>query len=143
MRKGVSHVRYPSSILKYKALIEQASAKYDVDPKLIASVILVESGGYAQAYRPEPKLQTGSYGLMQILGTTALTPPISWQGTNLDQLYDPELNIDLGTKYLRTRLDKYGPELGIVAYNAGSPYRNGQLIKTNYLNKVQQIYQTL
>ena len=54
--------RYPHEVTDWCALIEDASAKYSVDPLLIAAVMLVESGG-----QPEVISHSGAVGLMQVM----------------------------------------------------------------------------
>jgi hypothetical protein len=108
---------------RYGPLIEQASNKYQVDPNLILATILVESGGDTNAIRQEPQINDASYGLGQILYGTARG--IGHTGTPND-LFDPEINIELIARYHRRNMDVYGPELTpqqlTTAYNAGSPY---------------------
>ena len=132
----------PPVLMPFSQFIYDSASKYQVDPHLIAAVIMVESSGNPRAYREEPRLNTASYGLMQILATTAASQPLNWGGEP-QELFVPQLNIDLGTQYLKSRLNKYGDRLGILAYNAGSPYRNGQIIQSNYVAKVDREFNAM
>ena len=89
-------------------LIEKYAAKYDLDPWLVRGVIEVESG-----FRPNARSGVGAGGLMQLMPGTA-----SYLGCR--DRFDPEQNIEAGSRYLRMMLDRFGDEdLMIAAYNAG------------------------
>jgi soluble lytic murein transglycosylase-like protein len=77
------------------------AAENDLDPNLVAAVIMTESGGNSQATSKK-----GAIGLMQIVNGP----------------YDPEENVRDGTRILADRLRRYGGdlELGLAAYNAGA-----------------------
>lgn len=94
---------------KYGSIIEKASRSYDVDPRLIYSVIMAESGGKADAISSK-----GARGLMQLMDSTASEMGVA------DSL-SPHQNIVGGTKYLRQLLDRYNGnmKLALAAYNAG------------------------
>lgn len=93
-----------------------------VDPRLIMAVVAQESRFNPRATRTEPDGRV-SYGLMQLLLETA-------RGLNgfarPEDLYDPALNIRLGTRYLAYQLRRYGgdPAAAVAAYNAGTAYRD-------------------
>ncbi len=89
--------------------IDKASRKYDVDSRLIYSVIVAESGGKPDAVSPK-----GAKGLMQLIDSTAVEMGVA------DSL-NPHENIVGGTKYLRQLLDRYDGnlKLTLAAYNAG------------------------
>ena len=93
----------------YRELVEAAAARYKVDADLITSVIAVESN-----FDPKAKSRRDARGLMQLLPETAAR-------LGVKDIYDPQENIDAGTRYLRDLLQKYGNDLvlALAAYNAG------------------------
>jgi len=86
----------------------------------ISAVIETESSWNPGAYRAEPQINDGSYGLMQILVKTARG--LGYTG-DPDGLWDPATNIDLGTKLLNELRGRYGEDFRRVysAYNSGKP----------------------
>ena len=64
-----------------------------------------------------------AYGLMQVLVPTARLTARKYgvsREITVDSLYEPRLNIQLGTAYLRDQIDKFGRiEYVAAAYNAG------------------------
>jgi hypothetical protein len=97
----------------YDAIIKKYAAEFDLDPKLIHSMIATESGFNSRAISPK-----GAQGLMQLMPETAVRLGVS-------NPLDPEENIWGGTRYLRFLLDTFSanPEdtltLSLAAYNAG------------------------
>ena len=98
--------------------IRAESAKNDLDPYLVASLIRQES-----EFNPTAISHANAYGLMQLLPSVgrsmAREEGIGHLSTS--QLLNPATNIRLGTRYLRHTLDKFGgvTEYALAAYNAG------------------------
>ena len=103
----------------YDDLIQQASLAYSVPAAWIKAVIQTESSWDAKAYRAEPQIQDGSYGLMQLLYKTA--QGLGYNGAP-NGLYDPKVNIDLGSKLLGQLRQRYGDDFRNIysAYNSGN-----------------------
>jgi soluble lytic murein transglycosylase-like protein len=93
----------------YDQLINASSARYGVDAQLIRSVIQTESG-----YNSDAISKSGAKGLMQLMDATAASLGVS-------NSYDPEQNINGGTKFLGYLLHKYegNEQVALAAYNAG------------------------
>jgi len=104
--------------MHYREEIWQAAAKYDVSPYLVAAVIQSES-----RYNKEARSSKGALGLMQLMPETAkwALPQMGYSEAAEQFLYEPELNIEVGTWYLRWLLDYYRGNwpAAIAAYNAG------------------------
>lgn len=90
-------------------IVDKAAKKYNVNPKLILSVISAES-----SFNPNARSKCGAMGLMQLMPGTA-------QEYGATNPYDMEQNIFAGTKYLAKLLKKYNGnvKLAVAAYNAG------------------------
>lgn len=100
----------------YSKYVEKYSKEYEVDKYLIYATIKAESN-----FNPEAKSSQGAIGLMQLLYSTAeeIAPRAGIEVTE-ENIYDPEININLGTKLLSILIQKYGNnELALAAYNAG------------------------
>jgi soluble lytic murein transglycosylase-like protein len=93
----------------FRELIEAAAKRHSVDADLIASVIAVESNFDPKAVSPK-----NARGLMQLLPQTA-------ERFGVKDIFDPQENIDAGTRYLKELLQKYNNDLALTlaAYNAG------------------------
>jgi soluble lytic murein transglycosylase-like protein len=96
----------------YNQIIHAASERYRLPPALIAGVIKCESNWKATAVS-----KAGARGLMQILPRTARS---EFQ-IDPEDLWDPIVNIDVGTAYLRILANKYKGDSAttVAAYNAG------------------------
>jgi soluble lytic murein transglycosylase len=98
--------------------IEAESAKNNLDPYLVASLIRQES-----EFDPSAISYANAYGLMQLLPSVGRAMAREEGLTHFQtfQLLDPETNIRLGCRYLRQMLDKFGgvQEYALAAYNAG------------------------
>jgi soluble lytic murein transglycosylase len=109
-----ARLRYP---LEYEHIVRGHARQYDLDPALVAAVIYSESKFDADA-----ESSSGAIGLMQLLPDTAMGIATFTEGSRfeVDDLYDPEINVRYGSFYLRRLLRKYEDErLALAAYNAG------------------------
>ncbi len=109
----------------------RSSRKHNVDPRLAASIMIVESRGNPFAISP-----SNAVGIMQIhVPTWART--IEEQGINLFKIED---NIDFGVRVLKNYVQRYGHDEGIKRYNGWNPGSPQSVTADAYLQKVQRIY---
>lgn len=142
-------VREAEAVRPYVGLIAEAAKRFEVEPELIAAIIVQESGGNAYAVRPGtddlwrrygkkvieqarrspsrnddrwvryPDLASASWGLMQPLYITARDMGFDPQYPS--ELCDPRVNIDVGVTILRDKLRKAGGSVSkaLLFYNGG------------------------
>lgn len=108
-------VFYP--LTNWDIIKEQAAAR-SLDPYQVAGLIRQES-----VFDPRAASPANAYGLMQLLLETARRTASAY-GINrqitIESLFEPRLNIQLGTAYMKDQLTKYGRvEYMAAAYNAG------------------------
>jgi len=118
------------------SMIEDSSAKYGVDSKLVKALVQQESG-----FNPNAKSKAGAMGLMQLMPSTA-------KGLGVTDPMDPKQNIEGGVKYLKSMLNRFHGNtiLALAAYNAGPnavskydgvpPYKETQ----NYVKSILKNY---
>src|SRR5450631_2178837 len=117
-------------------LVREAADRHRVDPALIRAVIQTESN-----WNPIALSNKGAGGLMQLIPTTA-------HRFGVNDVFNPQQNIDGGVHYLKTLLERYNGNLdmALAAYNAGEgavdrahgvpAFRETR----NYVQKVQDAY---
>jgi len=126
----------PKLDVPYADEIGAAAQEFRLDPKLIASVISVESNFNWKAVSPKFSL-----GLMQLQPKTAAELAVG-------NVFDPKQNISGGARYLRQLLDHYGQNLvlALAAYNAGpdrvEQYRGVPPFRETY-NYIQRVTKKL
>lgn len=104
----------------YEEYVQKYSQQYNVDENLVYALIKAESNFNANAQSSK-----GAIGLMQLMETTAQDVckrmDLNISNNELkDKLLEPEVNINIGTKYLSILIQQYGNvEIAITAYNAG------------------------
>jgi soluble lytic murein transglycosylase-like protein len=118
-------------------LIAASARDHGVAPELVASVIAVESN-----FNPNAVSWKSARGLMQLMPGTAAR-------LGVKNAFDPQQNIEGGTRYLKELLLKYNGDLPLTlaAYNAGPdrveqygsvpPYRETR----DYVRRVTEKYQ--
>lgn len=118
------------------SMIDDTSAKYGVDAKLIKALVKQESG-----FNPTAKSKVGALGLMQLMPSTA-------KGLGVKDPLDAKQNIEGGVKYVKSLLNRFDGNiiLALAAYNAGPnavkkyngipPYKETQ----NYVKSILKNY---
>ncbi len=93
----------------YKDAIQRVSDLYGVEPSLVRAIIHVESSFNPGAVSPK-----GAQGLMQLMPSTG-------RMHGLKRPFEPEQNIEAGTRHIAQLLKKYegNQALALAAYNAG------------------------
>jgi soluble lytic murein transglycosylase-like protein len=97
--------------------VRDNAQRFDLDPVMLLAVIHVES-----RFDPGAVSSKGAMGLMQIRPTTAreVAGSLGIELSADEQLFDPELNILLGSCYLRYLVDRFDDhDIALSAYNAG------------------------
>ncbi len=108
-------VFYP---LAYWDIIVQESKARSLDPYQVAGLIRQET-----IFMTRARSGAAAYGLMQVLVPTGRLTARKYgvsREITAESLFEPRLNIQLGTAYLRDQIDKFGRiEYVAAAYNAG------------------------
>jgi hypothetical protein len=114
----------PSQLSQYDQYVQEAASQTGLDPKLIYTVMYVEDG----SGDPYVISSAGAVGLMQLEPSTFA----SLGGTDIN---DPEQNITLGAKYLKSLISQYGSDgdavlKGLICYNRG-PTGGDRFLRNN------------
>ncbi len=120
----------------FHSIVLDKASKYELDPSLVHAVIKTESNG-----NPRAVSRKGAMGLMQLMPGTA-------SDLEVRNPFDPEENIDGGTRYLKYLIERFNGDLtlALAAYNAGpkTVEKTGsvpQITETKqYVNKVLSLY---
>jgi hypothetical protein len=111
LRPTPPHRARPSRA-EVKAMIGPLATRHGVEAALVKAVVAAESNYDAHAVS-----RAGAIGLMQLMPPTAADYGV----TSVDDLFDPKINLNTGTRHLKRLLQKYENDYGrvIMAYNAG------------------------
>jgi soluble lytic murein transglycosylase-like protein len=106
LQASSNNIKQPAAL---NELVNAASGQYKLDPDLVTSVIRAESGFNVRAVSPK-----GAQGLMQLMPQTA-------SRLGVQNAFDPQANVEAGSRYLRELLERYDFDLikALAAYNAG------------------------
>lgn len=104
---------------KYSEYVELYAKQYEVNSLLVYAIIQAESN-----FRADSNSKSGAIGLMQVMLSTAKETAEEIediQSVSVEDLYNPQSNIQLGVKYFSLLLKKYQNNipLALAAYNAG------------------------
>lgn len=128
-----------ANIREWCPYIMKASADYDLDPRLLAALILVESGGQPRVYS-----RSGAVGLMQVMPRDGIAAtfqcasgPCFAERPSIRELEDPAFNVDYGARLLANNITRTGSVRD--ALEAYGPNNVGY----DYADKVLSIYQAL
>jgi len=99
-----------SGSTQYDALINQAAARYGLDPAVLHGLIQQESG-----FDPNATSSAGAVGLTQLMPGTAASLGVS-------NPLDPAQSIEGGARYLSQMMAQFGGDTSdaLAAYNAGA-----------------------
>ncbi len=114
--------KFPDNIRQWCDLITRYAKEHGLEPNLVAAVMYQESGGQPEAYS-----HSGAVGLMQVMPRDGLAAkfmcasgPCFASRPTIEELKDPEFNVDYGTRMLaglqsrlgslRDALKSYGPK---------------------------------
>ena len=103
--------------LKYSEYVEKYAKEYNIDKYMVYAIIKAESN-----FDENAKSSSDAIGLMQIMETTAIETARKMDLEVIEEdLFKPDLNINIGLKYFTYLLNQYDNNypLAIIAYNAG------------------------
>lgn len=104
--------------LPFQEDVEKYAREHDVDPYVVAGLIRQES-----EFNPKVVSHANAYGLTQILPSTGrdLSRRVGLRAFHPSMLFDPAVNLRLGTYYLKILLKSFGGrwEDVLAAYNGG------------------------
>lgn len=142
--RGARRLAQPTP--EIRQALERAAQRHRLDYGLLHAVAEAESGFDTQAVSPK-----GAVGLMQLMPATASQYGVPGTDDTLQaNLRRLDLNVDAGSRYLRTLLDRYDGnlELTLAAYNAGegAVQRAGNRVPDyaetrNYVSRIMAAYQ--
>jgi soluble lytic murein transglycosylase len=97
-------------------LVGRARAN-NLDPALVAGLIRQES-----SWNPRAVSRAGARGLMQVMPSVGeeIARSLRYPFWDAALLFDPNVNIELGTAHLRAALSTHSLPRALAAYNAGA-----------------------
>jgi soluble lytic murein transglycosylase-like protein len=119
---------------EYTKYVKDAALEYDIDEVWIMAMLWQES------WYDENCEYKGALGLMQIMESTGRA-----LGLSREQLFDPQLSVKYGVKYLRDQMNAFNNdiELATLAYNQGPVRVTKGTYKTWYLEDIKEKVNTI
>ena len=104
--------------LYYVDLLQKHTTTYEIDPLFVAAMIREES-----RYNADIVSYAGAIGLMQIMPANGpeFSRRLKIPRFNTKMLYDPDINIQMGSWYMKSLMDQFDNNHALVAgaYNGG------------------------
>lgn len=103
--------RFP---MAFDQTLKNSAEKNNIDPAWAFAIVRRES-----SFMPDANSGAGAMGLMQVMPSTARY--LAKEKVSSSSLFDPTINVGLGTQYMRYLMDKMdnNPILVTASYNAG------------------------
>ncbi|MCG9478943.1 MAG: transglycosylase SLT domain-containing protein [Actinomycetia bacterium] len=112
----------------FQQMVNNYSGHYGIDPLFVLAVMRQES-----RFQPDAGSYAGARGLMQIMPATGrgIAQDLGVQEFDTDQLFDPEVSINMGAYYLKQQLNGFG---GNKFYASGA-YNGGPGAMASWVNR--------
>jgi len=132
----------------FNGVYEKEGAIWNVNPRLLKAIAIIESGENPQAVNPSDP----SFGLMQILCTPDGKGGCSnrfniqgWPPETSERLFEPMFNVKLAAQILAWNLDQFGYPRGVAVYNAWSARHDsdGNFRNQEYVDSVRRQFTNL
>ena len=131
-------ILYP---LYYTDLLQKHTTKYEIDPLFVAAMIREES-----RYNADIVSYAGAIGLMQIMPANGpeFASRLKIPRFNKKMLYNPDINIQMGSWYMKSLMDQFDNNHALVAgaYNGG-PGRMRRWIKAKQIPDIDEFIEDI
>lgn len=127
--------------LYYTDLLQKHATNYEIDPLFVAAMIREES-----RYNADVVSYAGAIGLMQIMPATGreLAGRLKIPQFNTKLLYNPDINIQMGTWYMKSLMNQFDNNHALVAgaYNGG-PGRMRRWLSTKQIPDLDEFIEAI
>ena len=127
--------------LYYEDLLQKHTTKYEIDPLFVAAMIREES-----RFNADIVSYAGAIGLMQIMPANGpeFSRRLKISRFNTKMLYNPDINIQMGTWYMKSLMDQFDNNHALVAgaYNGG-PGRMRRWIKAKQIPDLDEFIEDI
>ena len=127
--------------LYYTDLLQKHTTTYEIDPLFVAAMIREES-----RYNADIVSYAGAIGLMQIMPANGpeFASRLKIPRFNTKMLYNPDINIQMGSWYMKSLMDQFDNNHALVAgaYNGG-PGRMRRWIKAKQIPDLDEFIEDI